>query len=239
MYLIRVGASFVLILCLGCLVSLANDQPQAASATKPTKQPYFWIFLTSGKSTASVDRVEIEKMQAAHLSNFGRLHGEGKLFMAGPLSDPDKNLRGIVVVTAMDAASVPKLFESDPYVTNGYLQVDSIEMDIAIGEFQRNVDPQSMAEYRMVLLERSSKSIEASTDEVAKNLVYCKSIHDGKHLCFVGWFNDNKSARRGVMLFRKMDDAKLEEMIAELPSIKSTTWRAKKIPLFMSDGIIK
>jgi hypothetical protein len=92
MYLIRVGASFALILCLGCLVSLANDQPQAASATKPTKQPYFWIFLTSGKSTANVDRVEIEKMQAAHLSNFGRLHGEGKLFMAGPLSDPEKNL---------------------------------------------------------------------------------------------------------------------------------------------------
>jgi hypothetical protein len=36
-----------------------------------------------------------------------------------------------------------------------------------------------------------------------------------------------------------MDDAKLEEMIAELPSIKSATWRAKKMPLFMSDGIIK
>ncbi|MCE3014595.1 MAG: hypothetical protein ACK56W_20695 [Pirellula sp.] len=63
----------MLTLSLGCLASIADDRLQVESATKPTKQSYFWIFLTSGKSTANVDRGEIEKMQASHLGNFGRM----------------------------------------------------------------------------------------------------------------------------------------------------------------------
>lgn len=239
MPLIRIGASFVLILCLACVASIAADQPQVASAAKPTKQPYFWIFLTSGKSTASVDRDEIEKMQAAHLSNFGRLHSESKLFMAGPLSDPDKNLRGVVIVTAKNAESVPKLFESDPYVTNGYLQIDSIEMDIEIGEFQSKIDPQSLSEFRLILLENTQEAMPQTKEEFAKNNEYCKSIHDGQRLCFLGWFKNEKSLRQGVMIIRKTDDEKINRMIAELPSIQSNSWKARTLPLFMSDGVVK
>lgn len=229
----------MLILCLGCVACIADEQPQEVSSTKPTKQPYFWIFLTSGKSTASVDRVEIEKMQAAHLSNFGRLHSEGKLFMAGPLSDPDKKLRGIVIVTAKNAESVPKLFESDPYVTQGYLQVDSIEMDIEIGEFQSNIDPQSLSEYRLILLEKTHESMVQTQEDVAKNNEYCKSVHDGQRLCFLGWFKNEKSIRQGVMIIRKTDDEKINRMIADLPSIQSNHWKARTLPLYMSDGVVK
>jgi uncharacterized protein YciI len=48
-------------------------------------------------------------MQAAHLANFGRLQKAGKLFTAGPLADPQRKMRGIVVVKAADLKSLSEL----------------------------------------------------------------------------------------------------------------------------------
>jgi uncharacterized protein YciI len=179
-------------------------------------------------------------MQAAHLANFERLHRDGKLFAAGPLADPQKKLRGIVVVTAPDVGSLPELFEPDPYLKHGYLTVDAIKMEIAVGKFQTDIDPKSLAEYRLVLLEKvTPDGDEASAEERKRNLEYCQAIHASEHLCFAAWFDEKKDPRRGILIFRKLDEATLDGIVGELPTIKSNLWKATALPLYMSDGIVK
>ena len=59
-----------------------------------------------------------------------------------------------MVVKALDLKSLSELFELDPFVKNGFLSIDAIKMEIAVGKFQEIADPNSLAEYRLVLLEK-------------------------------------------------------------------------------------
>ena len=207
--------------------------------TNPVDANNYWIFLTTGKSTQGTERSEIEAMQAAHLANFGRLHKEGKLFTAGPMVDPQKKIRGIVVITAPELKSLKELFEPDPFVKQGFMNVDAIRMDIAVGKFQGNVDPKTLAEYRLVLLEKATaESDEVDVEGQSKNLDYCQSIHDPQRLCFAGWFRDDK-VRRGVLVFRKLDDDTIKSLVEEFPAVKSKQWTGTTFPLYMSEGIVK
>ncbi len=200
----------------------------------------YWIFLTTGKSIQGTDQAEIAKMQAAHLANFARLHKEGRLFTAGPMADPEKKMRGIVVVTAPDLTSLRALFEPDPFVEQGYLTIDAIEMQIAVGSFQGTVDPAKLAEYRLVVLEKSAPDGQEADAEVqSKNLEYCRSIHDTERLCFAAWLTENKQARRAILIFRTLADAQLTSLVDQLPAVKSHTWKPTVYPLYMSEGIVK
>ena len=46
------------------------------------------------------------------------------------------------------------------------------------------------------------------------------------------WFS------RGILIFRKVEDAKLKALIDDLPEMKSMKWIAKTFPLYMTVGII-
>jgi uncharacterized protein YciI len=224
---------------LALLVSQATFAQSNSGEAPPQEAAVYWVFLTSGKSIQGTDRTEIESMQAAHLANFRRLHNEGKLYTAGPMADPHNKMRGIVVVTAPDLKSLPELFEPDPFLKHGYMTIDAIKMEIAVGKFQRNVDPKALAEYRLVLLEKSTPDgHEVDAGAQSKNLEYCQSIHDAERLCFAGWLSEDKSSRRGILIFRKLDDGLLKSLVDELPAVKSKTWKATTFPLYMTEGIV-
>jgi uncharacterized protein YciI len=221
-----------------------NQTTIARSATEKKAPPEvattYWIFLTTGKSSQGTERSEIEKLQAAHLANFGRLHKAGKLFTAGPLVDPQKKMRGIVVVKAPDLKSLSELFEPDPFVKNGFLNIDAIKMEVAVGKFQETANPKALAEYRLVLLEKPTPDGKELDAEAQKNnRAYCQTIHDAERLCFAGWLSDDELSRRGILIFHKLDDATLKSLVDELPAVKSKTWKATTIPLYMSEGIVK
>lgn len=74
----------------------------------------YFVFLVTGKSTQGTAAEEVQKMQAAHLENFGRLAKIGDLLAAGPCADPEKIVRGIVVIKATSLADAESKFESDP-----------------------------------------------------------------------------------------------------------------------------
>jgi len=226
-----------------CLVALAM-QPSAAviaDDSKPaaTEKPLYWIFLTTGKSTKGTEKSEIQKMQAAHLANFGTLHKADKLFAAGPMKDPEGKKRGIVVATAPDLNALNNLFDPDPYVKQGFMTVDAIPMKVAVGGFHKDFDTTKMAEYRMVLLEKAAPdALEMDGAAESANQDYCKSIHDAERLCFAAWLREEKG-RRGILIFRKLDDDKLNALVNELPAVKSKALKATTYPLFMSDGVVK
>lgn len=213
---------------------------QAGKSTDLPQQKLYWVFLTTGKSTQGVERAEIEAMQAAHIANFGRLHADGKLFAAGPMADPDKKKRGIVVVTAADVQSLPQLFEPDPYVSQGYMTLDATEMEIAVGEFYAAVDPANLAEHRLVLLEDAQAgAAELTADERKANLDYCESIHAPDRLCFAAWLQGDAAHRRAVLIFRQLDDDALAKLLNDLPAVKSQAWKSTTFPLYLSDGVVR
>ncbi|MBS0261944.1 MAG: hypothetical protein JSS02_08300 [Planctomycetes bacterium] len=228
--------SFMLVLGLG-----TRAFAQEPADSKPaTKAPLYWIFLTTGKSTQGTERSEIEKMQAAHLANFGKLYQAGKLFAAGPMSDPQKKKRGIVVATAPDTKALAELFEPDPFIQNGFLTIDAIKMERVVGEFRTDIDANKLIEYRLVLLEKSAvESPEIDGTARKQNLEYCQSIHDAERLCFAGWLTETPHTRRGILIFRKLEDAQLDALLDDLPAVKSKAWKSTKFPLFMSDGVVK
>jgi hypothetical protein len=125
-------------------------------------------------------------------------------------------------------------------VKNGFLNIDAIKMETAVGTFQGIADPKTLAEYRLVLLEKPTPDgRELDAEAMGKNLAYCKSIHDGQRMCFAGWLSDDKLSRRGILIFRKLDEDKLKSLVEELPAVKSQIWKATTMPLFMSAGIIQ
>ena len=227
--------------CLFTLLVLTLLQGALAQSVATAQEAkHYWIFLVTGKSTEGTDKSEVAKMQASHLANFGRLHKDGKLFAAGPLADPDMKMRGIVVATAPNMESLPALFEPDPYIKQGYLTLDPIEMEIAVGAFKKDVDPKSLAEYRLVLLEKSmpdAAEIDAKTQ--GDNVAYCQSIHGIDRLCLAGWLKNDKSSRRGILVIRKVDDGILKSLVDNLPAVKTQSWKATTMPLHMSDGIVQ
>lgn len=227
--------------CLFLLLAISLLQELlAASLASAQEGKNYWIFLVTGKSTQGTEKSEVAKMQAAHLANFGRLHQAGKLFAAGPMGDPEKKMRGIVVATAPNLESLPELFEPDPYVKQGFLTLDPIEMEIAVGTFKKDVDPKSITEYRLVLLEKSMPDgAEIDAKAQTDNVAYCQSIHGIDRLCFAAWLKNDKGLRRGILVFRKVDDGILKSLVDNLPAVKSQSWKATTFPLSMSDGIVQ
>ena len=240
-------ARLSLSLCVFCSLSVISpslsawaqspsEKKDAAAANAST----YWIFLNTGKSSKGTERSELEKMQAAHIANFGRLFDAGKLFAAGPLADPRKQMRGIVVVRAEDRNALAELFEPDPYLKHGFLKLDAMKFEIALGAFQKDIKDNPMAEYRLVLLEKqSADGKELDANERKENLAYCETIHDAERLCLAGWLSDDNSPRRGILIFRKLDEAKLNALVDGLPAVKSKTWKGTSLPLYMSEGIAK
>jgi uncharacterized protein YciI len=107
-------------LCLAPLSLLAGcSTPPVA----PTSDLWF-IFLESGRPTPP-DKAAVAAMQTGHIDNFKRLFGLGQLLAAGPLADPGKAKRGIVVVRADSLATLTGYFQPDAYVRDGYMQVNA------------------------------------------------------------------------------------------------------------------
>lgn len=214
----------------------------ASTQTSPLPQTdsTYWIFLTTGKSSQGTERSELQKMQAAHLANFGRLYKAGKLFAAGPLADPQKTRRGIVIAKATDTKSLFEMFESDPLIKNEFLKMDAIKMEITVGKFYEAADPNKLVEYRLVLLEKSNPDgSDIGPETQMKNQTYCETIHKADTLRFAGWLKEDSLSRRGILIFPKLDADKLKSIVEEIPAVKSKTWKATTIPLFMSDGVVK
>ncbi len=80
---------------------------------------YVMAFLKKGPNRTT-DKVEADKLQAAHMANIGRLAKEGKLAIAGPFLD-DGELRGIYIFNVETVEEAKKLTETDPAIKAGSL----------------------------------------------------------------------------------------------------------------------
>ena len=197
----------------------------------------YWIFLTTGKSLEGVASEEVEKMQAAHLGNFKKLAEESKLLTAGPMTDPEKKLRGIVVVKASGPAELNKMFEPDPYVQKGYLTIEATEMEFDHGVINTKITPQGLEEYRLAIIEKVDREADSSSEVASQNKKFISEMNTNPNLLMTVFFPGHKFGRTAVMILKKQEnDDAINETLNSIPSIEQGIWKSRVFPLYMGKG---
>lgn len=182
----------------------------------------YFVFLTTGKSTQGVAKEEIQKKQAAHLENFGRQAKLGNLTAAGPCSDPSKVTRGIVVVHANTIAEAEKLFEQDPYVTEGFMIAEMHQYRTIFGQLKLDLESNALGTYVIAIAKRGKKwpsENGQSTSVSAKLERELKANLADKNLGFAALFSDqsnNKSSRVAVMIFKTQDIESVKKSVGSI-----------------------
>lgn len=141
------------------------------SAGQNPSQRLWWIFLESGDRKATAED-NVQAMQMKHIENFQLLHGEKKLFAAGPMQDPSGKKRGVVLVTAEKRENLPELFTRDPYVTDGFMKLNAAPCTPILPLKSEGIDPEGIEEVACILIKKTDKytalpAVEAWTKQQA------------------------------------------------------------------------
>ncbi|MCX6359553.1 MAG: hypothetical protein NT029_07105 [Armatimonadetes bacterium] len=110
--------------------ALATALPAHAAPRKGSHKMVF-IFLELDQGSGDRDQATLERWQAEHIGNFRKRYAEGVLKLAGPLSDPDRKARGIVVLDIASADDVARHFVEDPYIQHRVMKPVAIEGEMA------------------------------------------------------------------------------------------------------------
>ena len=106
------------------IYNTANGQNKTEKTFKDgeyTMKQYYFVMLTKGERRNEItDTAIINKLQAGHLANIGKLAKAGKILVAGPFGD-DGNWRGIFIFDCETKEEVEKLLNTDPAIAAGRL----------------------------------------------------------------------------------------------------------------------
>ncbi len=83
-------------------------------------KPYVLAILIDG-TNKSTDGDYVNRIFRGHMDNIGKLAKEGKLVVAGPFGENDKNYRGIYIFNVSTVEEARNLVETDPAVTEKLL----------------------------------------------------------------------------------------------------------------------
>jgi uncharacterized protein YciI len=89
-------------------------------ADKYGMKNYVLVILKAGE-TKLEEGAKRDSLFAGHLANIGRLAKEGKMVVAGPLDDNDKNYRGIFILNVTTFEEANALLATDPTIKSGVL----------------------------------------------------------------------------------------------------------------------
>ncbi len=207
------------------------------SGQEPEKLQSYFIFLTTGRTTAGLEKEEVQRMQKLHIDNFGAQAKRERLFAAGPVADPNKTLRGIVGVRAPSTAQVPDLFRDDPYVEKGFMKLETNEIVREIGRFEMVLDQVGMEEHRLAIF--TTKQATSKPSDSAKNSQwdYWRALTDNGDAAVAFQFSDS-SPRFSVVVLKKSDDASVQSLVKKSPLMQSGGLDCQIIPLYVSKGVV-
>lgn len=84
---------------------------------------YMFVILKTGTNT-STDKVEVDKAFAGHMTNMNTMVEDGKLVVAGPIGENDKDYRGIFILNESDMEKAKALLATDPAIKAKFLDYD-------------------------------------------------------------------------------------------------------------------
>ena len=181
------------------------------------KPMLFFGFFMRGDGPRPTGPEMLDQMQAGHIGNLQRLHREGHLLAAGPLQDPTKNRRGILVLQIPNESEIPSLFTEDPYVKGKIMSVKAEAWNVDPSHFVTKLpDPDGIKEYRPVISPISSNAKKLRDAMIPHSLKIVGGPGKDHQFFLVDGFQ-----------------AGLEE------KVKAADPSAEVIPLWMTPGILK
>ena len=76
---------------------------------------YVLVMLKTGPATVT-EKAKRDSIFGGHLQNIKRLADEGKLVVAGPMQENDKNYEGIFILNVKTTAQAKALLDTDPAI---------------------------------------------------------------------------------------------------------------------------
>lgn len=178
---------------------------------------WYFIFLETGKPTPP-DKEAVQKMQKGHLDNFMRLHGEGKLFAAGPMRDPARVKRGIVVAKAPSREALQRYFDPDEYVREGYMTVNAAVAQPNKALITLPTDPGGIEEARIVLIGRDDQATPSA--QAQRRALLQQLVDSGR---FGAWYSLASGSVAEVLFAKTTDGDALQAALATYPGVTDKT----------------
>jgi uncharacterized protein YciI len=208
------------------------SRPALAQADADPR-PTWFIFLETGKRTPD-DKEAVAKMQKGHIDNFARLHGEKKLFAAGPLVDPSKLKRGIVVVKANTREEYVSYFQPDDYVREGYMTLNAERATAHRALKSEGIDPSGIEEVRIVQITRPQTPL--SGPQQKEDHVFLMALVDQGTVG--AWYTIQGGSTAEILFCRSTDTAAVTALFAELPSVKAAKSSVLVWPQYIGKGVV-
>ena len=216
-----------------CAVGLLAVPTVATTLTK--KQKLTWIFLTSGTGGTGFTKPELATMQTEHLGNFTRLFGRKKLVAAGPLSDPTKTKRGIVVLVSTNKKEVLESFKPDPFVQHQILKVEPTTIEVQFGAIgSTEISPDGIEENRLVIFTSKSPLNQEAKRQHELHLAEGRAAG----LAFFATSTIKTADFYAVALFRGTNDAAISDWVNSYPLVKSGSLTAITMPQWLGKGFL-
>jgi uncharacterized protein YciI len=198
----------------------------------------YWVFLTTGAPTTNFDRQQVETMQAEHLTNFRRLHSMDRLVAAGPLADPDRQLRGIGFVRAKDAAELDEFFRPDPFVQNQLLKLAAFPVAAQIGQFNSGFSVGEMEEFVCAVF-RPVAGAEIDLATARTSWEQLQALYQPDKLRLAMRFTPSaESEYLGVAVFKKHDGEQIAAWLKDIAAVKQSQVEFSLLPLYLSRGLL-
>lgn len=201
------------------LLALAAVLPAACATVPPAPRDWF-IFLETGETKLPDDKARVAAMQQGHIDNFKRLHGLGLLQAAGPLRDPGRLKRGIVLARAASREELQSYFQPDEYVREGYMKVNAAPAQARKPLNNAPVDPNAIEEARIILIGREG-------DAAQRQTILQAHVDSGK---LGAWYSLESGPISEVLFARGTDTEGLTRLLAGQPLIGVwSQWIAKGV----------
>lgn len=193
---------------------------------------WYFIFLETGKPVPE-DKAAVQKMQQGHLANFSRLHAEGKLFAAGPLRDPAKIKRGIVIAKAASREELQRFFDPDEYVREGYMTVNAATAKPNKALTTLAVNPGGIDEARIVLIGRDDKALAAVQQQ--RRALLQQLVDEGR---FGAWYSLNNGPVAEVLFAKSTDSEAVQSSLANYPGVADKTVSLDVWAQYIGKGVL-
>ena len=223
------------------LVASVGLTLQAQPANDTINNPIHFVFLNTGSArakTKDMSKEELEKMQAAHVGNFGTQFDSGKIFAAGPLGD-NGFIRGIVIPNAETAEQVKEIFKPDPFVQNGILDVEAHPWLVDISRFGSPKIPFQLARHTLCIVKKGKNWTPPAgapkRDAMLQLFPGLEGMSHSGALAIGGPFLD-AAEKLGVLMFYSSNTTEIEATMAKEPAVTKGTVALEFHPQFLGAG---
>lgn len=90
----------------------------------PKMKAYYLVLLYKGPAWTAESTEATQKLQDEHMANIVRLAETGEMLLAGPMGDPNDDLRGIFIFEVESKEKAEELCNTDPAIQAGRLRAE-------------------------------------------------------------------------------------------------------------------